>query len=34
MTKHFENFVEEIKVVVDRNYNTYNYQFDSLQLFD
>jgi hypothetical protein len=32
--KTFEKFVEEIKVEVDRNHNNYNYQFDSLQLFE
>jgi hypothetical protein len=32
--KTFEKFVEEIKVEIDRNYNTYYYQVDFLQLFE
>ena len=30
----FEDFVKDIKVVVNRNYNTYNYQSNSLKLFE
>ena len=32
----FENFVKELKAVVDRNrnYKTYNYQSDTLKLFE